>query len=130
MLKTILIVDDDLDARAIYRDALENRGYQVLTAEHGAEGVHMARRNKPALILMDIRMPLMNGWQAIGYLRMDRTIAHTQIWAISGHFSEPEEQEQPRRWSFDRLLRKPIDPKELVTEVEKHIGPPLPRPVA
>ena len=59
--KTVLIVEDDEDTRTVYADALRERGYRVLTATQGAEGVHLARRHRPDLILLDIRMPVMDG---------------------------------------------------------------------
>ena len=69
MAKTVLIVEDDSDTRDIYQTALTERGYDVLVAIDGAEGVHIARKHHPDLILLDIRMPVMDGWQAVCYLR-------------------------------------------------------------
>lgn len=56
MAKSILLIEDDQDAREIYSSALANAGYRVLTATQGAEGVHFARRARPHLILMDLRI--------------------------------------------------------------------------
>ena len=124
MPKTILLVEDDPDARAIYSEALANRGHRVLTAVHGAEGVHLARKHRPDLILMDIRMPLMDGWAAIEYVRSDPETAKIPIWAISAYPSEEEARDQPARTRFDRFIAKPIPPAELVTEVEARIDTP------
>jgi CheY-like chemotaxis protein len=122
MPSLILIVEDDEDARAIHREALLERGYQVLTANHGAEGVHMARKHRPDLILMDIRMPVMDGWQAIQYLKADPAIRHIPIWGISAYLSDEELDHQPSWLQFDRLIPKPVDPRELANEVEAAIG--------
>ncbi|MEX2583117.1 MAG: response regulator [Gemmatimonadota bacterium] len=126
MATLILIVEDDESTRDIYRDALEARGYTVLTAKHGAEGVHMARKYLPRLILLDIRMPVMDGWHALQYLRTDHQTARMSIWGVSAHFDE-ETAPVP---GFDRLLSKPLDPADLVLEVESHIGPAIPPPAA
>jgi CheY-like chemotaxis protein len=131
MPKTVLIVEDDADARSIYEEALKERGYTVLTALHGAEGVHMARRHRPDLILMDIRMPVMDGWQAIQYLKSDPAISHIPIWGISAYLSDEELENQPSWLHFDRLMSKPVDPGSLVNEIEEVLGkpPPPPQPI-
>lgn len=131
MRKTVLIVEDDPDARAIYEEGLTRRGFEVLTALHGAEGVHLARRHRPDLILMDIRMPIMDGWQAVQYLKSDPAINHIPIWGISAYLSDEELDAQPSWFQFDRLISKPIDPVELASDIEELIGkpPPPPRPM-
>lgn len=130
MPKVILIVEDDADARAIYEEILSERGYEVLSATHGAEGVHLARRHRPDLILMDIRMPVMDGWQAIQYMKADATVSHIPIWGVSAYVSDDELASQPNWLHFDRLIPKPIDPVELVAEIEAQIGKPPPPPSA
>jgi CheY-like chemotaxis protein len=124
MPKTILIVEDDADARAIYQEALAGDGYAVLSAAHGAEGVHLARRHRPDLILMDIRMPVMDGWQAVQYLKADPTINHIPIWGISAYLSDEELENQPEWLHFNRLIPKPVDPGQLVRQIEDQIGKP------
>ncbi|HEX6927386.1 MAG TPA: response regulator [Longimicrobiaceae bacterium] len=127
MSKTVLVVEDDPDARAIYEEALIERGFEVLVALHGAEGVHLARRHHPDLILMDIRMPVMDGWQAIQYLKADQSTGHIPIWGISAYLDDEELDRQPSWFQFDRLIAKPVDPGELASEIEQRIGrPPLP----
>jgi CheY-like chemotaxis protein len=125
MPKTVLIVEDDEDTRKIYAAALTERGYQVVTATQGAEGVHLARRHRPDLILLDIRMPVMNGWSTARYLKADVDTRHIPICAISAYDIEEEEGAgQPVH--FDCFLMKPIDPHAVVAEVERRIGPPDP----
>lgn len=128
MGKSVLIVEDDPDARAIYEEALTQRGYTVIHAMHGAEGVHLARRHRPDLILMDIRMPVMDGWQAIQYLKSDPAVSHIPIWGVSAYLSDEELEQQPSWLHFDRLIPKPVDPVELAAEIEAQIGPPPPPP--
>lgn len=124
MPKTVLIVEDDEDTRSIYGTAVSERGYRVLTATHGAEGVHLARRYRPDLILLDIRMPVMDGWQAMRYLKGDLQTRNIPICAISAYSVDDEERQAALRMEFDCVLAKPMDPREVVSEVERLIGPP------
>ena len=120
--KTVLIVEDDEDTRTVYADALRERGYRVLTATQGAEGVHLARRHRPDLILLDIRMPVMDGWEAARYIKSDLAISGVPICAISAYDLEAGEMEESARQYFDCFLMKPIDPKTVADEVDRRIG--------
>ncbi|MEX2374555.1 MAG: response regulator [Dehalococcoidia bacterium] len=117
MPRTILIVEDDSDAREIYAAALAAHGYRVVTAVHGAEGVHLARKNRPDLILMDLKMPIMDGLNALRYIKSDPAISHIPVWAISAYLSDDEGPEELGRMRFDRLLAKPMDPNAMVDQV-------------
>lgn len=123
MPKTILIIEDDADTREIYTAALQQRGFRVVTATHGAEGVHLARRTRPDLILLDIRMPILDGWGAARYLKSDPETRNIPICAISAYGSEEEEAETSARVNFDCFLMKPIAPEVIVAEIESRIGP-------
>ena len=120
-LKTILLVEDDQDARTILKEAFEAVGHRVIVARHGAEGVHVARRTHPDLILMDLRMPVMDGVAALGYLRADSETRKIPVWAVSAHLTAQAEELLPRG-GFDRRFQRPIDIKDIVAEVERHFG--------
>jgi two-component system cell cycle response regulator DivK len=120
--RTILIVEDDEGMRSVYADALRHRGYRVLIANHGAEGVHLARRNRPDLILLDIRMPVMDGWGAAEYLKADPQTRDVPICAISAFEARPGELNPADCRFFDCFLMKPIEPRELVAEVDRRLG--------
>ncbi|HUE96804.1 MAG TPA: response regulator [Longimicrobiaceae bacterium] len=127
-MEIILLVEDDSDARTIFGEALTERGYGVLNATQGVEGVHLARRQRPHLILMDLRMPVMDGLEAIRYLKSDERTARILVWGISAYLAEMDESD-PRLMRFDRLLHKPIDPGLLAREVADRFGPhPMPLP--
>ena len=118
-VKTVLLVEDDEDTRTIYSLALQERGYRVLTANHGAEGVYLARRYSPDLVLLDIRMPIMDGWHAVEYLKHDVETRSIPVWGISAHFDD-----QPAEGSgFSRLIPKPLPPNDMVALVEGFLGP-------
>lgn len=128
MSKTVLVVEDDEETRKIYRDALEDHGYRVLTASQGAEGVAVARRSRPDLILLDVRMPIMDGRRAMQYLKSDPATAGIPIFGISGFAREDERSEGPTKMEFDLFLMKPLDLDLVIAAVEETIGPPTPRP--
>jgi two-component system cell cycle response regulator DivK len=81
----VLVVDDSADARALYGEYLEYCGFRVATASDGQEGIDAAHAQEPDVILMDLAMPRMNGWEAIRRLRADPLTAATPIVAISAH---------------------------------------------
>lgn len=124
MPKSVLIIEDDPDTRAIYSSALADRGYLVLTATQGAEGVHLARRTRPELILLDIRMPVLDGWGAARYLRSDSETRHIPICAMSADGIHEEDPAMTGRAEFDCFVMKPLAPAAVVELVERHIGPP------
>lgn len=124
MPRTVLVVEDDDASRAMYRDVLVEGGYRVLTATQGAEGVHLARRHHPDLILLDVRMPVMDGWAVARYLKSDPATLGIPVVALSAF---PRAEEDPGPWDapkFDHFLEKPIAPGRLIAEVESWIGPP------
>lgn len=124
MSRTVLIVEDERDTREMYRLALERRGYRVLTAEHGAEGVHLARRRGPDLILLDIRMPVMDGVDALTYLRTYPETMRIPVCAISAYELQDDDHVRLGSMHFDCVLTKPVQPTDVVAEVESRIGPP------
>jgi CheY-like chemotaxis protein len=123
MRKSVLIIEDDEDTRTIYSEALADKGYAVFTARNGAEGVHMARTKRPSLILLDIRMPVMDGLDALIYLKSLRETQRIPICGISAYMLEEEEQARVGEMAFDCFLMKPIEPREIVAQVVSQIGP-------
>jgi CheY-like chemotaxis protein len=118
-MQTVLIIEDDAHSRHIYSSALLQRGYTVLTADYGADGVHAARLHRPNLILLDVRLPVLDGWSVLRYLRAFKETRKTPIVGMSAYPLEEDEQKR-----FDQFLAKPIGPKEVILTVEAWIGPP------
>jgi two-component system phosphate regulon response regulator PhoB len=81
----ILIAEDDMVMRAVLGNLLETEGFRILEAGNGQEAVEMAKEERPALILLDIQMPLMNGIQACAALRSDPKTAGIPILICSAH---------------------------------------------
>src|SRR5687767_10497296 len=108
----ILLVDDYEDALDIYRDYLSYRGYRVIVARNGAEAVAMAQERRPNLVLLDLRMPVLSGLDAVRLLRADRSFDACPVVALTAHALE-EERLQALRAGFDEVIAKPCLPDEL-----------------
>ena len=116
----ILLVEDFADAREMYRDYLEFSGYRVETASDGREAIDKARAVAPDLILMDLSLPGIDGWEATRILKGDDRTRHITIVALSAHALAPEGQ-RARDAGCDGFIAKPCLPPELVVEIEKYL---------
>lgn len=122
--KTILIVEDNADNRFLYCTILRYGGYEVLEAHHGVEGVDLAREYHPDLVLMDISMPVLDGWGATAQISADPRTSDIPVIAVTAHVFASREQERLRTCGFKGCLNKPIAPTLLLEEVRSRIGPP------
>ena len=84
-MPTILLVEDNEMNRDMLKRRLERKGYRVITAQDGAEGYYFARSKAPDLILMDIGLPIMNGWDAAQKLKSDKATRHIPIIVLTAH---------------------------------------------
>lgn len=114
---TILIVDDSPTETRLFQSALLKAGYQVETAENGEAGVEAARQVHPDLILMDVVMPVLNGFQATRMLRKDPATADIPVVMVT-----TKDQQTDRTWGLRqgavKYLVKPVGPVELVDTIE------------
>src|ERR1043166_1909774 len=93
--KTVLLVEDNEDNRLIYATALRYAGYEVIEAVTGTEGVNLARSRRPDLILMDISVPEMDGWEATTLLKADPNTREIPVIAVTAH-ALPGDEERSR----------------------------------
>ena len=117
----ILLVEDFADAREMYREYLEYSGFRVATACDGREAIDKARALGPDLILMDLSLPAIDGWEATRILKADKATAHISIIALSAHALAAEGQ-RARDAGCDGFIAKPCLPPELVTEIVKYLA--------
>ncbi len=110
----VLVVDDDLDARLIYRHYLTVMGCQVYTARDGLIGVELAKRRKPDVIVMDIAMPRLNGWAATAELRQSPVTSMIPIIVLS---ALPSSRGEAQAAGCDGFLAKPCLPELLWMEI-------------
>jgi CheY-like chemotaxis protein len=121
--QTILLVEDHEDNRIVYSTILEHFGYRVLLAGDGAEGVRMARESAPDLVLMDVSIPVMDGWQATATLKADPATARIPVIALTAH-ALPADRERAREVGCDGYLAKPVEPRRVLEEVRRFLGEP------
>jgi two-component system cell cycle response regulator DivK len=112
----ILIVDDNENNRKLARDVLEFAGFDTLEATGGIEGVAFAQEHKPDLVLMDIRMPDLNGTEALKLLKEDSRTAAIPIVALTSSTMRGDE-ERFLTEGFDGYLPKPISVREFPDQV-------------
>jgi len=112
----ILVVDDSPTETEVFRSMLEKNGHEVLTAENGADGVALAKQEKPDVVLMDIVMPGLNGFQATRQLTKDAETAHIPVVIVT-----TKDQETDRVWGKRQgasgYLVKPVAENILLSEI-------------
>ena len=119
--QTLLLVEDNEDNRIIYSTVLRHLGYQVIEAQDGLQAVDLARSAQPDLILMDISIPRMDGWEATRILRRDPATRAIPIIALTAH-ALSDDRERAAEVGFTAYLAKPIEPRAVVAEVRRWIG--------
>ncbi len=114
----ILIVEDNEKNRKLVRDVLQFRGYQTLEAETAEEGIRLAQESCPALILMDIQLPGMNGIEALGRLRADPKTKKIPVIAVTAS-AMTHDRQKIMAAGFDGYQMKPINVKEFIAAVRE-----------
>ena len=117
----ILVVDDYQDAREMYAEYLQYSGFRVAEAKNGNEAVAQARSLRPDLILMDLSLPGMDGWEATRVLKADDATKHIPIVALTGH-ALAGASEGARKAGCDSFVTKPCLPDDLVVEVKRMLN--------
>jgi two-component system, cell cycle response regulator DivK len=116
--KRILIVEDSEDTRFVYSAILNLDGYDIIEAADGEAGIASAIEHRPDLIITDINMPGLNGFEVARRIRADERIAQTPIVAVTGTVLHGPEHGAAKSL-FDRLFFKPMKPSEVLVEVRK-----------
>jgi CheY-like chemotaxis protein len=114
----ILVVEDDEKSRKLVRDVLTFKGYDIVEAETGEEGVRLAQERGPSLILMDIRLPGIDGIQALGRLRAEVATRGIPVMAMTASVMTNDRQKVLDA-GFDSFQSKPIKIKDFVAAVEQ-----------
>src|SRR5258706_7215694 len=114
----ILFIDDDESIREFVSMALADEGYEVITAPHGAAALEIVRKQQPALILLDMRMPIMDGWAFLKAYRQTQE-PHAPIIALTASRNSPDAQVPP---DVNGFLAKPFDLTELIDLIAQYIA--------
>ena len=121
MSKRILVVDDQEDLRGVLRDLLTGSGYTVIEAADGEAGVAKAKSDRPDLILMDIQMPVIDGYEATRRIKVDPALTSIPIVAVSS-FAMKGDEEKARAAGCDHYVTKPYSPMQLLRLIRGFLG--------
>jgi CheY-like chemotaxis protein len=113
----VLVVDDDRDGREMYSATLTRAGFRVEQAMDGFEAVDKGYKLHPDLILMDLLMPRLDGWEVIGWLKNNRNTREIPIVAVTG--AQAEQRELAREAGVHSVLVKPCPPEALLGEIRR-----------
>ena len=118
MTKKVLIVEDNELNMKLFHDLLEAQGYETLETREGLAALSLAREHRPDLILMDMSLPVLDGWEATRRLKNDPRTRHIPIVALTGH-ALAGHAEGAREAGCDAFVTKPCLPDALVTEINR-----------
>jgi len=116
--KSILIVDDSEDMRTLLGQVLEDEGYTLYFAEDGTIAIEQAVVHHPDLILMDMSLPGISGWEAVAQLRQKPEFQHTPIIAVTAYVTKADE-ERAKAVGCDAHLGKPFDIMEVLDTIDE-----------
>ena len=122
MAAKILQIEDNEQNRYLVTFLLERHGYEVVSAVDGPTGTAVAAAERPALILLDIQLPGMDGYDVARALRMNPDLAATPIVAVTS-YAMVGDREKALAAGCDGYIEKPIDPETFVFQVERFLGP-------
>jgi two-component system cell cycle response regulator DivK len=120
-MTTVLVVEDNLMNLELLVQLLQD-DYDVLTARDGQTGVEQVRDKMPDLVLMDLSLPGLDGWEATRQLKADERLQHIPVIALTAH-AMPGDDERARAAGCDEVLTKPIDEDLLFTTLDRYLGP-------
>jgi len=126
MSQLILVVEDDATMQKMALKILRSRGFACESAPNGRAAVAMAATLKPSLILMDLSLPEMNGWEATRALKADPALAKISVVAITAH-AMVGDRETAIAAGCAECLTKPYELEELIALVERYVGPAEPQ---
>jgi len=116
--KTVLLVDDDMDVLESTQYLLMDEGFDVITAKNGEEAINEFTSNKPDIIFMDIKMPIMNGYDA--FYKIKKLDKNAKIVLTSGYAINNEQFQKAKESTLSDLLNKPFDIDSMIKMIKKY----------
>ena len=120
MSKRILVVEDDEDSRRILRDLLASADYQMLEAEDGKQGIAVAEAQRPDLILMDIQLPLVDGYDATRRIKTNPELRSIPIIVVTS-LALSDGEAKARAAGCDDYITKPYSPRQLLAKIKEQL---------
>lgn len=116
--KTILIADDDLDVLESTQYMLLDEGYNVITAHNGEEAINAYKIHNPDIVLLDVRMPVLDGYEA--FFNIKKYDAHAKVIFITAFSVDNEKAEKAKDMGLLELLHKPIEFHKIIEAIQRH----------
>ena len=120
MSRCILVVEDQEDNRQIVRDLLTATDYEVMEAENGEEAIAAVAKQRPDLILMDIQLPVMDGYEATRRIKADPALSAIPVIAVTSYALSGDE-EKARAAGCDDFVPKPFSPRQLLAKIRQYL---------
>ena len=120
MSQRVLIVEDQADNRAILRDLLTNAGYELIEATNGEDGIALAESKRPDLILMDVQLPLVDGYEATRRIKSNAALKSIPIIAVTSYALSGDEA-KAQEAGCDAYVAKPFSPRQLLAKIREHL---------
>jgi CheY-like chemotaxis protein len=127
--RAVLIVEDNVDNLTIYCTILRHFGYEVIEATDGQAALDLARAKRPGVILMDVSIPIIDGWEVTRQLKADPVTADIPIIALTAH-ALASDREKAKAVGCDEYIPKPAEPQAVVAAVKRFLGEPLRSPAS
>jgi two-component system, cell cycle response regulator DivK len=121
MKKRILVVEDQEDNRRILRDMLTNAGYEVIEADNGGDALRSASANRPDLILMDIQLPVLDGYETTRRLKADPAVRAIPVIVITSYALSGDEG-KARAAGCDDYVTKPYSPRQVLAKIRTYLS--------
>ncbi len=122
MAKKILAVDDEPDILKVVTFRLRKAGYEIITAEDGQKALDLIKAQKPGLVLLDLRLPIIDGSEVCKQVKADDELKSIPIILLTATSSMNKIADKAKELKADDYLTKPFDPEELLKKVKKFIG--------
>ncbi len=119
--RKILIVEDDLKNQKLFRDVLEEVGYETILASDGEQGVQLAQAEKPDLILMDVQLPVKDGLTATREIKENPQISHIPVWALTA-MAMKGDKELVQAAGCDAYISKPVQLTNLIEKLSTYFN--------
>jgi two-component system cell cycle response regulator DivK len=120
MPKRILVVEDQMDSLQIVRDLLSVNGYEMTEAQNGEEALLAVAKERPDLILMDIQLPIMDGYEATRRIKADPSLRSIPIIAVTSYALSGDE-EKARAAGCNDFVPKPYSPRQLLAKIRQYL---------
>ncbi len=120
--KLVLLVDDDLTLREMYEERLKTEGFEIVQATNGSEAIQRAKEKKPAIILLDIMMPKVNGFDVLKMMRADKELKDVPIIVLTALIQDVDRAQGKKLGATDYIVKSETMPGEVIVKIKKALN--------